>query len=79
MADKKKKLLAGLDGSQPMSAETAVSRIEACVQEFGVIGVKILNDGAVVRNCPVGTGHRAAITWLRRAPESGKYAVSVTT
>jgi hypothetical protein len=79
MAKKEANLLTGLDGNRVMSPTEAITRIEACAAAHAPIGVKVLSDGQVVRQCSVGTGHRPAITCLQQASPEQQFTVVVST
>ena len=79
MSEKSSKLLNGLDGNRVMLPQEAIKRIRDCANHFGIIAVKVLDDGGkVLRECTAGTGHRPAITHLEQASPEQKVALVVT-
>ena len=72
MTPKQSKVLNGLDGRTAIRASEALTRLGQVAATFGVCGVKLRTSDGQQRNCPLGAGHRPAVTLLQQIVAGNK-------
>lgn len=66
LTKKEQAALKGLDGSSAITAADALIRLEEVQRVFSVFGVDIRSDKGRNRSCPIGAGHRPALTLIQQ-------------